>query len=76
MHWGNYGWGMGFGGIFMALFWILIIGGTVYAVATATRSTKEARSHETPLEIARKRYARGEINKEEFDRLRDELKRS
>jgi len=28
---------------------------------------------ETPLDVLKKRYARGEINKEEFDKIRRDL---
>jgi hypothetical protein len=37
MHWGNYGWGMGFGLIWMILFWGLVIAGIAYLVRTITR---------------------------------------
>ncbi len=34
MNWGSYGWGMGFGWIFMVLFWALVILGVVDIVQT------------------------------------------
>lgn len=72
MYW-NYGWGMGFGWIFMAIFWILVIVGIVYLVnLVAGRSGKEEKQ-DTALDILKKRYARGEVTKEEFDRMRDDL---
>jgi len=36
MHWGNYGWGMGFGWIGMVLVWGLVIAGIVYLVQELT----------------------------------------
>lgn len=71
MYWGNQGWGMGwgmgFGWPFMFLFWILVVIGIVYLVRLIARNAKEGERHETALDILKKRYARGEINKEEFE---------
>lgn len=33
------------------------------------------REHETPLEILKKRYARGEITRDEFQRMKEDLDR-
>ncbi len=71
MNWGNYGWGMGFGWIFMILFWTLVILGIVYVVKLTGRGTKNGK--ESPLDILKKRYAKGEISKEEFERMRDDI---
>jgi len=76
---GDYGgYGMGwFGGIFMIVFWILLIVGLVYLIRWLAISTKgESRGPsggETALEILKKRYARGEINKEEFEEKKKDL---
>lgn len=78
MHWlgGDYGIGFG-GGIFMILFWVLIILGTVYLVKMLLRggSGTEKKS-ETAREILEKRFARGEISKEEFEDAIEVLKRN
>ncbi len=69
----QYWWGfLGFGPIFMFLFWILIIIGVVVLVkwiAGQTGSKKE----ESALEILKKRYARGEISKEEFESKKKDI---
>jgi len=75
MHWGNYGWGMGFGWFFMILFWVLIIFGVVYLVRLLTRDKEEKQQHASPLDILKKRYARGEITKEEFEKVKSDLKK-
>lgn len=75
MHWGNYGWGwgMGFGWIFMIVFWILIILGIVYLIKLIAGGTGREKTAETATDILKKRYAKGEITKEEFDRMKEDL---
>jgi putative membrane protein len=69
--WGFGGWwGMGFGPVFMVLFWVLVIVGVV-ALIRSLQSRPDARD-KTPAEIVQERYARGEINREEFEqKMRD-----
>lgn len=74
MHWGGYGWGMGFGWIFMIIFWGLVILGIVYLIQVVSKGTKKEDT-ETPLDILKKRYAKGEITKEEYERMKDDLTR-
>ncbi|BCB95592.1 hypothetical protein JZK55_05140 [Dissulfurispira thermophila] len=71
MFWGNHGWGMGSGAIFMVLFWVLVILGVIYLVQLIAKGQK--RETDTALDILKKRYAKGEITKEEFEKLRDDL---
>jgi len=73
MHWGNYGWGMGFGWIFMVVFWALIIFGIAFIVRAFSRRAGQTGAEETSLGILKKRYAKGEISKEEFYRMKDDL---
>lgn len=76
MHGGDYGWGMGFGWVWMILFWGLVIVGAAYLVKLITGSAKREGRHETALDLLEKRYAKGEISKEEFDKMRDDLSKS
>ena len=76
MNWGNYGWGMGFGWIFMVLFLTLVILGIVYIVQAISRKSGQSGTQETPLDILKKRYAKGEITKEEFERMKGDLLKS
>ena len=64
------GWWMVLGSVWFLLFW----GAVIYLIFWAvSRGGREQTANETPLEILRRRYARGEISKEEFDRLRQEI---
>lgn len=73
----------GFGLLFMLIFWGGIIALAVWALgrlfpraagpATSPPSVERSLPAETPLEILRERYARGEISKAEYEQLRREL---
>ena len=74
---GMYGYGMGwgwFGPILMIAFWVLVILGIVYLVkALAGGRMSTSTKEETALDILKKRYARGEIDAEEFARKKRDL---
>ena len=77
--WGM-GWGMGFGGIFMILFWVLVIGVIFVLVKWLTSSRgsdagNNASDERTALNILQERYARGEIDRDEFEQKRQDLER-
>jgi len=67
--------GPGFGGMFV---WILLLIAAVLIVYSLMRASKGGSfgisSHETPLDILKKRYAQGEITKEKFDEMKKDLK--
>ncbi|MES0329585.1 MAG: SHOCT domain-containing protein [Dehalococcoidales bacterium] len=70
-------WGFSFGGVFMILFWATIIGVSVWAIK---RLTERGNTHANtttiatkPMDIAKERYAKGEITKEEFEQLKKDL---
>lgn len=70
------GMGMWFGPVIIVAFCILIILGIGFLVtALMSRGSEGATppESETPLEILKKLYARGEINKEEFEEKRKDL---
>lgn len=69
---GNFGWGMGFGWIFMILFWGLVILG-IAALAKWLWSNSSGAQPKTALEILDERYARGEIGREEYERIKCDL---
>jgi putative membrane protein len=61
--------------LFMLVFWIAIILGIVWLVRwIGDRSDRTRHEAEIdPLDIIRRRYARGEIDREEYERLRQDL---
>lgn len=67
--------GMFFGGGFMWVFWALLIVFVVIIVKDLIRSASGADTsgEETPMNIFKRRYARGEIDEQEFERRRREL---
>jgi len=71
MHWGwngEYGMGFGFGWFFMILFLILIILGAVYLVKILTGGmSSDKETKESAEDVLKKRFARGEINKDELE---------
>jgi len=74
--WGNIGgWGMGFGIVFMLLFWGLIILGIAALIRWLLTQSSPSRSSrdKTPLEIVQERYARGEIEREEYEQKKRDL---
>ena len=62
------------GGILMWLIFAVIAAVVVYLVVQSTRSRDHDRSSgESALDILKKRYARGEISKEEFEEKKAHL---
>ena len=65
------GWG---GGIGMIIFWIVII--IIIALSVkfiVTQSSERTERKESPIEVIKRRYASGEIDKEEYEQKKKDL---
>ena len=63
-----------FGGSFMWLLWIFIIVAIVWALKAAIGQNNTQNTNEkSAMEILRQRYARGEIDQQEFEQKRKDL---
>jgi len=79
--WGDMGSMMGYGGgwgffgvLHMLLWWVLIVLGIVVLVKWLVGGKGDSRTGgDRALDILRERYARGEIDKDEFDTRRRDL---
>jgi putative membrane protein len=70
-HFGGWGWGL------MALWMILIWGGIIALIVWGVRRLSghhvEHINDNSPLEIAKIRYAKGEITKEQYEQIKKDL---
>ena len=66
--------GFGYGGMFMWIIFLIVIGLLIYFFLQ-TRKTKGRTpiQNESHLDILKKRYAKGEIAKEEYERMKKDL---
>lgn len=76
MYDGMMGGGMGLWMLFGTVSWILVIMGGILLVVWAVQKSSGGevrKSEEAALEILKKRYARGEISKEEFEEKKRDI---
>jgi putative membrane protein len=77
------GFGMGFGllgGLLMLLFWVVLIVGAVWLVRAIfwngrrrDWAAQPVEKTQTPLEILAQRYARGEITRDQYEIMKQDL---
>lgn len=66
--------GFGYGGMFMWILFLIVTVLIVYFIVRALKPTSSDISFkETPLDVLKKRYAKGEITKEKFDEMKKVL---
>jgi len=84
--WPYGGWGMmrpwmmaGYGWMWLIpVFWIVLVGLIIWAIVASVRSSHESKGSDSSktdsaLEMLKKRYARGEISKEEYEEKKKDL---
>lgn len=66
---------MFYGGGFMWIFWVILLVVLVFIVkgVAGNNPGSGVPNSESPLDILKKRYARGEIDEQEFERRRHDL---
>ena len=71
---GGWGWGLGvgIGGLAMLAFWGALIVGVVL-LARGLGGGRRGRWHLSPTDILKRRYAKGEITRDEYEQMRKEL---
>ena len=76
MGWSNWGWGGAFGlgmMLFMLAFWVLVALGIAYLVKWLLSQDQGRKSESKALEILKERYAKGEIDKKEFEAKKKDI---
>ena len=68
--WGHMWWGW--------IFWLVILGLLIWLIVSLVSRSQDRREippqqQESPLDILKKRYARGEITKEEFEEKKKDI---
>lgn len=67
--------GLMFGGGWMVIVWVAVIGLIIWGVVALSRRREigPGRRLRSPMDVARERYAKGEISREEFEQIRRDL---
>ena len=66
--------GFGYGGIFMGIVLLIIVGVLIYFIVQAQKTKGQTSiPKESPLDLLKKRYAKSEIAKEEYERMKKDL---
>jgi putative membrane protein len=66
------GWWWLLGGVWMFIFWGGLIALIVWGITKLTERGGTATKND-PLDVAKERYARGDISREEFEQLKKDL---
>lgn len=66
-------WGVGTM-LMMLVFWGVVVVGIMFAIRWAARMGRAGATSDRALDILRERYARGEIDKDEFEAKKQDLR--
>ncbi len=72
---GNYGcfFGYGYGGMFMWIIFLIMVGLLIYFVVQTQKTKGPTIPGESPVDILKRRYAKGEITKEEYEKMKKDI---
>jgi len=72
---GNYGcvFGYGYGGMFMWIIFLILIGLLIYFIFQSLKTKGSKMPDESPVDILKRRYAKGEITKEEYEKMKKDI---
>jgi putative membrane protein len=60
--------------MFMWIIFLIVIGLLIYFIVQAQNTKNKTQTqNESPLDILKRRYAKGEISSEEYERMKKEL---
>src|SRR5665647_1899649 len=66
--------GFGYGGMFMWIIFLIVIGLLIYFIVQTQKTKGQTPTQgESHLDILKRRYAKGEIAREEYERMKKEL---
>lgn len=69
--------GFGYGGMFMWIIFLIVVGFLIYFIVRSRRiDNRIPEQGESPLDILKRRYAKGEITKEEYEQMKNDLERA
>jgi len=64
----------GYGGMFMWIIFLVLIGVVVYFILKSTGSkASQGTLKETPMDILKRRYANGEISRDKFEKMKSDI---
>ncbi len=70
----QFGFGYGFGGMFMGIILLALVVVVIYFIVRNVQlKNKTGQAQESAMDILKKRYAKGEVTKDDFDRIKSEL---
>jgi putative membrane protein len=66
--------GFGYRGMCMWIIFLIVIGFLIYLIVQARKTnSRTSTQDESPLDILKRRYAKGEVAREEYERMKKDI---